>query len=375
MKAEPGDSGTTRLSSRRGLIKGAALGVALPSAAALLGPVLATPARAATPAASATASATAALPDFAPVPAASFGPAVNSDGYFVGQIKGNLYWVTDSYYQAMFLTTREGVVVVDAPPTIGNNLLRAIQEVTRSLGRPSRVTHMIYSHNHADHIGGAGLFGGRVERIAHVQTRELLRRAADPNRPLPTTTFKNNLVVEVGGERLELAYHGPNHSPDNIFIYAPAYNTLMLVDVIFPGWAPFKNLAESQDIPGWIGAHETAHAYPWTTLVGGHLGRLGIRADLDVQRDYVGDLQNSVRKTLTTMDPTPFFEKYGATGNGWAIFKTYLDAAAQQAAAPVISAYLGKLAAADVFTLENASAMINSMRIDYDVLGPFGNHA
>jgi hypothetical protein len=56
------------------------------------------------------------LPDYAPVPAGAFGPAVNQAGYFVGHIGGNLYWVTDGFYQAMFLTTTEGVVMVDAPP-------------------------------------------------------------------------------------------------------------------------------------------------------------------------------------------------------------------------------------------------------------------
>ena len=59
------------------------------------------------------------LPDYAPVPSASVGSALNADGYFVGQIQGNLYWVTDSYYQAMFLTTRDGVVLVDARPPSG----------------------------------------------------------------------------------------------------------------------------------------------------------------------------------------------------------------------------------------------------------------
>jgi glyoxylase-like metal-dependent hydrolase (beta-lactamase superfamily II) len=357
-------------STRRSLIKRAAIGAAVPGTAALLGPALASNASAAT-----TTSDSDGLPDFAPVPPASLGPAVNSDGYYVGQISGSLYWVTDSYYQSMFLATREGVVLVDAPPTIGRNLLRAIQDVTEAVGTPSRVTHLIYSHSHADHIGAANIFGDGVERIAHSETRTLLRRAADPNRPVPTVTFEDRLVVEVGGERLELTYHGPNHSPDNIFVYAPDHATLMLVDVLFPGWTPFKNLAESEDIPGWIAAHDTALTYPWTTLVGGHLGKLGTRSDADVQRSYVGDLQDSARQALTTLDPTPFFEKYGATGNGWAIFKTYLDAASQQAAAPVVAAYLGRLAAADVFTLDNASAMINSMRIDYDVLGPFGVHS
>jgi glyoxylase-like metal-dependent hydrolase (beta-lactamase superfamily II) len=352
--------------TRRTVLKRAAV---IPATAALLGLALPNSATAST-----AASTSDGLPDFAPVPSGSLGPAVNPQGYFVGRISGNLYWVTDSYYQSMFLATREGVVLVDAPPTIGHNLLRAIKDVTDATGTTSRVTHLIYSHSHADHVGAAALFGKGVERIGHTGTRQLLRAAADPNRPAPTRTFDDTLVVEVGGERLELAYHGPNHSPDNIFIYAPDHATLMLVDVVFPGWTPFKHLAESQDIPGWIAAHDTALDYRWTTLVGGHLGRLGTRADAQLQKNYVTDLEDSVRTTLTNLDPTPYFTKYGPTGNAWAIFKTYLDAAAQQSADPVVDAYLGRLAAADVFTLDNAHAMVNSLRIDYDVLGAFGIH-
>ena len=57
------------------------------------------------------------------------GPAVNAQGFYVGQVEKNLYWVTDATYQAAFLTTREGVVLFDAPPSIGGNLQRAIDQV------------------------------------------------------------------------------------------------------------------------------------------------------------------------------------------------------------------------------------------------------
>ena len=100
---------------RRTFLTAAAAAALGPTAAALLGGPLANMASAAN---------ANNLPDFAPVSAEAFGPALNADGYFVGQIDGNLDWVTDSVYQAMFLTTREGVVLVDAPPTIGHNLLR-----------------------------------------------------------------------------------------------------------------------------------------------------------------------------------------------------------------------------------------------------------
>ncbi|MFH9552000.1 hypothetical protein [Streptomyces sp. NPDC017435] len=55
-----------------------------------------------------------------------------------------------------------------------------------------------------------------------------------------------------------------------------------------------------------------------------------------------------------------------------AIFKTYLDAVAAQAAAPVAAKYTGVLAAADVFTFDHAATLVESFRIDAGLLGPFG---
>jgi len=350
--------------SRRTFLAGTGAAAAGTAAAALLGGPLAGTARAAGPV----------CPpgQFAPVPKRALGPPVNADGYFAGQIKGDLYWVTDSFYTAMFLTTQDGVVLVDAPPTIGHNLLRAIGAVTQANGRPSQVTHLVYSHSHADHIGASSLLGSDVVRIGHSECRTLLLRDNDPNRPPPEVTFEDRYTLTVGGQTLELAFHGPNHTPDNIFIWAPGQQTLMLVDVIFPRWAPFKNVAVSQDIPGWIQAQDIAMSYPWHTLVAGHLGRLGTRGDAELQIAYVADLQASTRATLQNLNPTPFFKKYG--DNAWAIFKAYLDAASAQAAAPVTKKYLGKLAAADVFTFDNAFAVLESLRIDGGVLGPFGDH-
>jgi len=309
------------------------------------------------------------LPDYAPIPKASLGPALNSQGYYVGRVERNLYWVTDGVYQSMFLATGQGVIVVDAPQTIAPNLLKAISSVTSE-----PVTHFVYSHHHADHVGGAGVLPPGTTYIAQQETARLLARSADPNRPVPTVTFQDSYTLTLGSQTLVLDYKGVNHDPGNIFIYAPKQQTLMVVDVVMPGWIPFKGLAVSQDIPGWVHAQDVAMTYQWRTLVAGHLGRLGTRADVDLQRQYVSDLAASARATMASLDPTPFFQKYGPTGNSWAIFKAYLDAASQQAADPIVAKYTGKLAAADVFTFDNAYVLFESLRIDAGVLGPFGNH-
>src|SRR5882724_12438771 len=143
------------------LARGAAL-AAIPTVTTLAGGAPADAAPAAT------------LPDYAPIPPSALGPAVNAQGYFAGRVEKNLYWVTDGTYQAAFLTTRDGVVLFDAPPTIGQNLQRAIDEIAGANGVSNKVTHIVYSHHHADHLGASSLFGKNVVRVGQVENKRLL---------------------------------------------------------------------------------------------------------------------------------------------------------------------------------------------------------
>lgn len=338
--------------NRRRMLGGAAAGLALPAALVLGG--------------SRAYAQDVAAKAYDPVPETALGPAIPEQGYLVEEIGGGLYWVTDGVYQAMFLVSGEGVIVVDAPPTIGNNLLRAIADVTEE-----PITHVVYSHHHADHIGAAVIYPAEAERIAHVKTAELLEAAPDPNRPPPTRTFEDEFDLQVGNQTLHLEFRGGNHSPDNIFIWAPRQETLLLIDVVFPGWVPFKELAQSQDIPGWIAAHDQALSYPFATLVSGHLGRLGTREDVEVQQAYLTDLRAASEEALINVDFGAIYQRIGP-GNAWALFEAYLDEVSARAAESTLETWRGKLGGADVFTYSNAFKMAESLRIDYGVLGPFG---
>jgi len=234
-------------------------------------------------------------PHYAPIPPSALGPALNEQGYYVGRVERNLYWVTDGVYQSAFLTTPDGVVLFDAPPSIGQNLQRAIDEIAAANGVSNQVTHIVYSHHHADHLGASSLFGRHVTRIGHAENRKLLLRDNDVTRPAPDVTFEDRYTLRVGGERVELAWHGTNHTPDNIYIHFPGHDTLMLVDINLPGWAPFDTFNINEDVPGSIAAPGNAMAYPWKTFIGGHMGRLGNRRDLVVYQQYVNDLIDGVK--------------------------------------------------------------------------------
>jgi glyoxylase-like metal-dependent hydrolase (beta-lactamase superfamily II) len=93
------------------------------------------------------------LDKYLDVPESAKGPAIDPQkGYRLEKLGRGLFMVTDNGYQSMFMVYESGVIVVDAPPSYASKLKQAIAEVTKL-----PITHIIYSHSHTDHIGGAGL--------------------------------------------------------------------------------------------------------------------------------------------------------------------------------------------------------------------------
>ncbi len=294
-----------------------------------------------------------------PLPESANGPQVDfSKGYFVEEIKDGLYWVTDSAYNTMFLTTGEGVIVIDAPPSIGENYLKAIAEVTEE-----PVTHVIYSHTHVDHVGSIGMFPDDAIYIAHQDAADTLTQRNDPNRPIPTVTFEDKYILEVGNKKLELDYHGPMHEPGNIFIYAPDQKVLMAVDLIYPGWIPFKDLAMAHDVPAFLASHEKVLEYDFETFVGGHVNRLGTVEDVLIQQEYFEDIQNAATKANQDNSYVAVGQEVGFE-NPWLVVQIWADAITQQCTDEVVPKWIDRLGGADLFTYDHCWKVSESQRID-----------
>jgi glyoxylase-like metal-dependent hydrolase (beta-lactamase superfamily II) len=277
------------------------------------------------------------------VPQSAKGPPVDAaKGFRIQTLGRGLYMVTDNAYQSMFMVYETGVVVVDAPPSYAAHIRQAIAEVT---DKP--ITHLIYSHSHIDHIGGARALGGHPIIIAQAETKRLLIRADDPNRPPPTVTFKHRYVLRVGSQVLELSYHGVAHEPGNIFIYAPAQKTLMVVDIISPGWMPFRRFSLAWDIAGYF-----AQA--------AYIERTGTHADVKMQLEFMKDLKAAAAVALTST-------KYGVQlnpadrDNPWAGADNYIDRVAIQCVNGLQSKWSTRLAGYDVFIWDQCYAMEQSL--------------
>jgi glyoxylase-like metal-dependent hydrolase (beta-lactamase superfamily II) len=289
------------------------------------------------------------------------GPAVDpKKGYRIQELGKNLYMITDNAIQCMFMVYENGVVVVDVPATLVVHIPKAIQEITN---KP--VTHVIYSHAHIDHIGGTGIcsLGKDPVIIAHEETRRLLLRANDPNRPLPTVTFKDRYVLKVGSQVLELSYHGTAHEPGNIFIYAPLQRTLMVIDVIFPGWMPWRRFALAKDIPGYFEQVEKINKMDWDILVSGHVERTGTHADVALQLEFINDVRDAAREALRTTTPGEGIEGSDKS-NPWALFDNYIDRVVIQCVNKLTPKWSTKLAGYDVYIWDQCYAMEQSLRIE-----------
>jgi glyoxylase-like metal-dependent hydrolase (beta-lactamase superfamily II) len=293
------------------------------------------------------------------IPDSARGPARDlSGGLAVEEIGDRLFLVTDGDYQAMIADTGEGIVAFDAP--WGPEYVSAIRRVS-----PAPVTHVVYSHSHYDHIGGAGHLGAAVV-VAHRATAEVLGRHADHRRPVPAMTFDREMTLDAGPHRIELRYHGPNHQDGNIFIYLPRLRVLMLVDVVVPGWVPFHALGGATDVAGYLDAHSTALSYEFDTLVAGHLTRTGTASDVRVQREYLDDVRRACIQARQSVNPGDIAAATG-TEDKWRFASTYFDHMAVIAAGEVLPRWDGRLGGAAAFTHSHCLAMTIALAHEWGV--------
>ncbi len=297
--------------------------------------------------------------DHVPIPDGARGVEIDPAlGYALEELGDGLYWVTNGNEQALFATTGTGVIVIDSPPGLADAMDAAMASVT-----DEPVTHVIYSHYHHDHIGGAGRYAPQATFIAHEESARILAQRADADRPLPTVLVSDSYTLEVGSQTLELAYHGPGHVPGNLFIHVPRQGVLMVVDIVWPGWVPFTGLGLAEDVPGYTASIDAILTYEFDIFVGGHVGRYGTRDDVEATRSYVADLHAGAGAALGAVDFGSIAAEVG-WDNVYLLVDRYFDALSDHCAASVTPNWAAVLGGADVWTRDNCFAVVQSLRVD-----------
>jgi glyoxylase-like metal-dependent hydrolase (beta-lactamase superfamily II) len=302
------------------------------------------------------------MTEFAPVPDFALGPDIPESGYVVQDLGGGAHFVTQGMINTMFVETKNGVVLVDASPFLGDKLLEAIETVT-----PKPVTHLIYSHAHADHIGAAHLLKRNgLKIISHEITGEFIKEVKnDDRRPLPTETFSGRRKeMDIDGVRFVLDYTGDWHQAGNLFIHLPELKLMGAMDSFTPKSAPFFRLYFSAHVPAYFDAMDQLLEYDYETIVTGHMALPGTPEDVATNGEYIRDLRAAASEALRTVDmrEASAAAKVPAD-NKQAEIKVWMDAVTARAA-ELMPSWEKRLGGTDIFLADNLNATAWSVFID-----------
>lgn len=116
----------------------------------------------------------------------------NSTEYLLQRITDRTYWYQRQFYGTIFYVGDKGVLLIDPLGYQGSFIQKAISSVTNL-----PVTAILYSHNHADHIGDAKYFVDEATKAG--KTLRIIASKA---------TADKQVFLEVNYLKLQKLLHG-----------------------------------------------------------------------------------------------------------------------------------------------------------------------
>ena len=216
----------------------------------------------------------------------------------LAQLNEDTYAVRIGGYSSVFITTDEGVILVDPIGGGGNSPNNPETLKTIIAGVTDQpVRYMIYSHSAQDHGAGADAFADTAELVGHRNTLTALEAREDPRMPPPSIAFDEALSLELGGKRVELRWSALNERDSYVTVHYR--NVLVAIDNIRLRQIAFSDLpsASPEAFIDWMRGLEADPS--WDMFIYGHAnGRdfIGTRNDAAQHREYLQDLTAAIRE-------------------------------------------------------------------------------
>jgi glyoxylase-like metal-dependent hydrolase (beta-lactamase superfamily II) len=285
-------------------------------------------------------------------------PKIESNtGVHANEVKPDLFWVTDGIYQSAFVRTGEGIIVFDAPASLADKLPGVI--ASHANGEPVRV--LLYSHSHADHIGGSRAFAdvAGLSVVAPASVAAAIRGDAHPGILAPNVTFEAEHMFSLGREHVEIrtaSFHSEN---TDAIIYVPRQKFIVAVDTMTPGDVPYANFGSTSKFAGDVAFFDEIMRYDFDTILTGHTAVLGTRDDVVVNREYVHDVRDTALRGMKVMLPT--FEQRFATldhKNGNLAYRMAIETVRGDCTRQIVDRWTVRLSVVDVWAHTHCETVI-----------------
>jgi len=287
-------------------------------------------------------------------------------GFYVKELKPNVFLLAGGGYEMAVIVTSEGVVLIDAPESLGPHIIKAVKEVTNQ-----PIVTLVYTHGHIDHIGGSNHLKDikNLEIIALDKTARFIESRNDPRRLVPTTTFNGAYVITKGDKQIHLSNHINYHSDEgDLIVSIPQDKFLMAIDVVSAGWVPARNFNLSSNVHNFLNVFDQILAYDFDVMIGGHSPDILNRKDVEIAKEYAFDVYNTVKRIHDNLDPMTSYlataKAIGGFSNGFLLFKEYLAKVSNDSADEIIARWSKRLAGVDVFAGTHTNAMLTFVRWD-----------
>lgn len=202
------------------------------------------------------------------------------------QLKGDVYRFIDNNHASIFVITGQGVVMTDPISLPAAQWLR--HEVGQLTDQP--ITHLIFSHSHADHASGGSAFGRGLTVIAQQNAPASIDGVA------PTVRFDSTYQFALGSKTFELTALGPGHGEDLLALIVRPENVLFVVDAVAAKRLPYRDFP-GLDIAQLQQQIKRVQALNFELMAPGH-GNTGGPEDVDGQALYVERLAERVSEAI-----------------------------------------------------------------------------
>ncbi len=208
-------------------------------------------------------------------------PATAQDTRKIHPVAGDVYLFQNNFHMSLIVKTPDGTIRVDP---INAEAGAWLNDNLASIGA-GPVSHLIYSHSHADHASGGSAHPGAVT-IAHNNAPDAIDGTAI------TTRVGQFASLAHGGKTIEMTYLGAGHGEDMIAVVVRPENVGFIVDIAAPKRMFFRNMGGA-NLDDWKGQIATAQGLDFEIFAPGH-GTVGTKADLDDVMAYMTDLEAAV---------------------------------------------------------------------------------
>jgi glyoxylase-like metal-dependent hydrolase (beta-lactamase superfamily II) len=225
--------------------------------------------------------------------------------YVLQRVTERVWWVSRHFYGSLFYVGTRGVLLLD--PFLGgaDATVKAVASVT-----DLPVTAVVYSHFHADHVGGARrlfeLLASAPPRVIASENTAIWMERFGSDLPWPTDVLEwpsGSLSFEDVTLRLR-GLPRPGHAPDHAVFLLEEERVGHSADLINIDQLPFGGFAGQDPLVLFKPNLEFARSLEFDWFCGGH-GNIGEKSDFDFYLTYLDEVAGLVNEYVPRPEVVP----------------------------------------------------------------------